>query len=129
MKIMNHLDINDKPQTIISQFLKVIDLGKITRHVNFKRRSTLPFATVIFWLMTVHFTRRSLYRAHPDRRSSLRTARNVLNDGRINWQKLVVLIARALIHWLRPFIDQRRRWAFIIDDTLMVGLSLNKLTY
>lgn len=119
MKIMNHLDINDKPQTIISQFLRVIGLGKITRHVNFKRRSALPLASIISWLMTVHFTRRSLYRAHPDPRFSIRTARNVLNDGRINWQKLVALIARALIHWLRSFIDQRRRWAFIIDDTLL----------
>lgn len=119
MKIMNHLDINDKPQTIISQFLKVIGLGKITRHVNFKRRSALPLAAIISWLMTVHFARRSLYRAHPDQRFSIRTARNVLNDGRINWQKLVVLIARALINWLKPFIDQRRRLAFILDDTLM----------
>ncbi|KRK07400.1 hypothetical protein FC52_GL000655 [Lactobacillus pasteurii DSM 23907 = CRBIP 24.76] len=47
--------------------------------------------------MSVHFARLSLFRAKDDKRFSVRTARNVLNDGRINWQKLLCLIAAQLI--------------------------------
>ena len=77
--------------------------------------------------MTVHFVRLSLFRAKNDKRFSVRTARNVLNDGRINWQKLLCLIAAQFIGCLKPFIDKRRRLAFIVDDTLMAR-SFSKKT-
>ncbi len=60
-----------------------------------------------------------LYRAQPSHWFSSRTARNVLNDGRINWQKLLCLVAAKMISLLRPLIDKRRRLALIVDDTLM----------
>ncbi len=41
------------------------------------------------------------------------------NDGRINWQKLLCLVAVKIISLLRPLIDRRRRLAFIVDDTLI----------
>lgn len=43
----------------------------------------------------------------------------MLNDGRINWQKLLCLVAVKIISLLRPLIDRRRRLAFIVDDTLI----------
>ena len=43
----------------------------------------------------------------------------MLNDGRINWQKLLCLVAIKMILILTPFIDQRRRLALIVDDTLI----------
>ncbi len=60
----------------------------------------------------------SLYRAKETPAFTTRTVRNFLNDGRINWQKFVCLLASAVIKCLRPFIDSRRRLALIIDDSL-----------
>ncbi len=60
-----------------------------------------------------------MYRAQPSQYFNSRTARNVLNDGRINWQKLLCLAAVKIITFLRSLIDQRRRLALIIDDTLI----------
>lgn len=119
MKIINHLNYKNDTYNLISQFLRLIGLGKLTTKVNFKRHSICSLSMVISWLMSAHFARRSLYRARPDERFSARTARNILNDGRINWQKLVCLVAAQLTKILQPFIDHRRRLALVIDDTLI----------
>ncbi|WP_436645349.1 transposase [Lactiplantibacillus plantarum] len=73
---------------------------------------------VIEWLLTTKFLGRSLYRARETPNFTSRTVRNNLNDGRINWQRLVCQVGGHLIKHLRPFIDRRRRLALIIDDTL-----------
>lgn len=121
MQIINHLDTKNDPHHIISHFLGLIGLGSLSRQVNFRRHSLCSLTMVIAWLMSNHFARRSMYRAHshPDKRFSPRNARNVLNDGRINWQKLVCLVARQIIKLLSPFIDSRRRLTLVIDDTIM----------
>ncbi|KRM25840.1 hypothetical protein FD32_GL000627 [Limosilactobacillus panis DSM 6035] len=74
---------------------------------------------IITWLFEVTFSRRSLYRAQPSQLFSSRTVRNVLNDGRINWQKLLCLVTIKMTSILTPFIDKRRRLALIVDDTLI----------
>lgn len=119
MKSINHLNVKNDPKFVINDFLKLIGLASLSRKVNFKRKSNISLIALISWLMTVHFSRRSLYRAQPAATFSTRTARNILNDGRINWQKLLCLIAARLIKVLSPFIDQRRRLALVIDDTLI----------
>lgn len=72
------------------------------------------------------FARRSLYRAQPDERFTPRTARNVLNESRINWQKLICLVASQLTKVLAPFIDQRRRLTLVVDDTVMARACSKK---
>lgn len=119
MKIINHLDHENDTYSLISKFLHLIGLGKLTSKVNFKRHSNCSLMMIISWLMSAHFARRSLQRAQPNERFSPRTARNVLNDGRINWQKLVCLVASQLTKVLAHYIDQRRRLALVVDDTLM----------
>lgn len=106
-------------KNIISAFIHLIGLGRLSKRINFKRHSTIPLTAVITWLFEAIFSRRSLYRAQPSRWFSSRTARNILNDGRINWQKLLCLVAIKMILILTPFIDQRRRLALIVDDTLI----------
>jgi hypothetical protein len=61
---------------------------------------------------------RSLYRAMSTPNFTIRTVRNDLNDGRTNWQRLTYLVGDAIIKHLKPYIDNRRRLAFILDDTL-----------
>ena len=87
MNSIEQIDTENDTKSLISSFIKLIGLAKLTKQVNFKRKSTISLTMIISWLMSVHFTRLSLFRAKDDKRFSVRTARNVLNDGRINWQK------------------------------------------
>lgn len=119
MKSITQIQAENDTKNLISSFIKLIGLGQISKRINFKRRSALPLTAIITWLFEATFSRRSLYRAQPSHQFSSRTARNILNDGRINWQKLLCLVAAKIISILTPFIDKRRRLALIVDDTLM----------
>ncbi|MBB1071710.1 transposase [Limosilactobacillus reuteri] len=119
MKSINQIQAEHDTKNIISAFIHLIGLGRLSKRINFKHHSTIPLTAVITWLFEAIFSRRSLYRAQPSRWFSSRTARNILNDGRINWQKLLCLVAIKMILILTPFIDQRRRLALIVDDTLI----------
>ncbi|WP_260302928.1 IS4 family transposase, partial [Schleiferilactobacillus harbinensis] len=72
----------------------------------------------VSWLIQTKFMGRSLYRAKKAPDFSTHTLRNVLNDGRINWQRLICKVAASVAAYLAPYIDHRRRQAFIVDDTL-----------
>lgn len=97
MNSIEQIDTENDTKSLISSFINLIGLAKLTKQVNFKRKSTVSLTMIISWLMSVHFARLSLFRAKDDKRFSVRTARNVLNDGRINWQKLLCLITARLI--------------------------------
>lgn len=60
MKIINHLDHENDTYSLISKFLHLIGLGKLTSKVNFKRHSNCSLMMIISWLMSAHFARRSL---------------------------------------------------------------------
>ncbi|WP_373842986.1 transposase [Limosilactobacillus sp.] len=119
MKSITQIQAEHDTKNLISSFISVIGLGQLSRRINFKRHSTIPLTAIITWLFEVTFSRRSLYRAQPSQLFSSRTVRNVLNDGRINWQKLLCLVTIKMTSILTPFIDKRRRLALIVDDTLI----------
>ncbi|WP_270344756.1 transposase [Ligilactobacillus agilis] len=118
MSSINHSQENNESYFSIDTFFKQIGIGEIIHQVNFKRRTPINPTEFIKWLLTTIFVRQSLYRAKEAPAFTTRTVRNFLNDGRINWQKFVCLLASAVIKCLRPFIDSRRRLALIIDDSL-----------
>lgn len=119
MKSITQIQAENDTKNLISSFIKLIGLGQLSKKVNFKRHSTISLTVIITWLFEACFSRRSMYRAQPSQHFSSRTARNILNDGRVNWQKLLCLVAIKLISILTPFIDKRRRLALIVDDTLI----------
>ena len=119
MKIIPQKLVNNDPNEAVSEFLKEIGLGKITHLINFKRASRVTLTQAIVWLMQARFARLSMEKAKPNPAFSTRAVRNLLNDGRINWQRLVALTACAIINLLRPFIDCRRKFALVLDDTLV----------
>lgn len=94
MKSITQIQAEHDTKNLISSFISVIGLGQLSckGRINFKRHSTIPLTAIITWLFEVTFSRRSLYRARPSQLFSSRTVRNVLNDGRINWQKLLCLV-------------------------------------
>lgn len=105
--------------SLISSFTKLIGLADLSKQVNFKRHSLVSLLMVVKWLIQSRFARKSLYRFDQPAEFTSKTGRNILNDGRINWQKLLCLAAAKLIKVLKPVIDKRRRLALIVDDTLL----------
>ncbi|MDB1104865.1 transposase, partial [Lentilactobacillus parabuchneri] len=118
MNIIRQKNTENELHNIVHQFTSLIGLSKLTKLVNYRRHSEISLMKVIEWLLTTKFLGRSLYRAHETPNFTSRTVRNNLNDGRINWQRLICQVGSHLIKHLRPFIDRRRRLALIIDDTL-----------
>lgn len=119
MKSINQIQAENDTKNLISSFLKLIGLGSLTKRVNYRRASSVSLTAIINWLFELRFSRLSMFRAQDNPAFSSRTARNVLNDSRINWQKLLCLVAIKIIQILKPFIDHRRRTTLIIDDTLI----------
>lgn len=119
MKSIKQLNEENDLKNVITAFTKLIGLAKLSKKVNFKRKSVVSLTAVISWLLATKFARHSLYRAQAAKNFTIRTVRNVLNDGRINWQRLLCLAANNQIARLKPVIDHRRRLALIVDDTLM----------
>ncbi|ARY93007.1 transposase [Lacticaseibacillus casei] len=113
-------------QNTICDFLAICHFSGLTRMVNYHRHTKVSFKEIVEWLIKVKFLGRSLYRAPETSVFNSRNARNVLNDARINWQRLVCLLAKALIKYLKPFVDHRRRFAFILDDTLFSHIFSTK---
>ena len=122
MNIIEHTRTELGLKNIILRFSSLVGLSKLTKKANFRRRSSISLTKVLAWLIQTKFLGRSLYRAMPDPDCTIRTVRNDLNDGRINWQRLTCLVGAAIIKHLRPYIDARRRFAFILDDTLLHGI-------
>lgn len=119
MKSITQIQAENDTKNLISSFIKLIGLGQLNKKVNFKRHSSISLTVIIAWLLEACFSRCSMYRAHASQYFNPRTARNVLNDGRINWQKLLCLVAIKIISFLRPLIDKRRRLTLVVDDTLI----------
>ncbi|AUJ27151.1 hypothetical protein DM473_09245 [Lactobacillus helveticus] len=119
MKSITQFNQEKDTKSLISSFTKLIGLGDLSKKVNFKRHSLVSLLMVITWMIKARFARKSLYRCQRAKNFTAKTGRNVLNDGRINWQKLVCLATVKLISVLKPVIDRRRRLALIVDDTLM----------
>lgn len=68
MKSIEQIDTENDTKSLISSFIKLIGLAKLTKQVNFKRKSTISLTMIISWLMSVHFARLSLFRAKDDKR-------------------------------------------------------------
>lgn len=126
MKSIEQIDTENDTKSLISSFVNLIGLPELSKKVNFKRRSVISLTMIVSWLVSVHFARLSLFRAKDGKHFSVRTVRNVLNDGRINWQKLLCLICARLVSCLKPVIDKRHRLAFIVDDTLIAHACSKK---
>lgn len=93
MKSITQFNQEKDTKSLISSFTKLIGLGDLSKKVNFKRHSLVSLLMVITWMIKARFARKSLYRCQRAKNFTAKTGRNVLNDGRINWQKLVCLTA------------------------------------
>ncbi|MCT2909186.1 IS4 family transposase, partial [Schleiferilactobacillus harbinensis] len=104
----------------INAVFQIVDIHHLTRAVNYRRRSPIPFEQVLHYELTnVKFAGKSLYRADKPTAFSQRTVENVLKDGRINWFKLTCGFLKRLLINAGFIADNRFKLAFVLDDTLM----------
>jgi len=119
MNIIHQSD-SDLDQLVrsVHGFTKLLRLPQLLRLVNVQKHKGIRFQSLLEWLLMTIFQRFSLYRAPQDPGFTTKTVRNLINNANTNWQRLTILTAQHLIHWLMPLMDARRRQAFIIDDSL-----------
>ena len=79
-------------------FFKLVHLSEVLRQANAQKRKGIKITSLFQWIILSIFQRYSLHRAEADPSFSKRTARNCLNDARINWQRLVLLVAVRLVN-------------------------------
>ena len=65
MKSISHLNSKNDPKFVITRFLRLIGLASLTKKINFRRKSDISLFEIISWLMSTHFSRRSMFRAQP----------------------------------------------------------------
>lgn len=108
---------------LISQFCRVVHLPNLVHRLNDRRRSDIALGPVLVWVLKTIFQRQTFYRAETPTFCTKRTIYNVLDDGRINWQRLSCQLAQRVIASLTKRLDARHSGALIVDDTLIPRLS------
>ena len=84
MNSIEQIDTENDTKSLISSFIKLIGLAKLTKQVNFKRKSTISLTMIISWLMSVHFARLSLFKH---------------SRGSISWAQLFIKAGLCLQPW------------------------------
>ncbi|MGX6965234.1 IS4 family transposase, partial [Tetragenococcus halophilus] len=52
-----------------------------------------------------------------------KTFRNLLNNGKINWQRFLILLSKQVIAFIRPLTEKDRKEVFIVDDSMYERLN------
>ncbi|MET1248136.1 transposase [Sporolactobacillus sp. STCC-11] len=110
--------ILDSVLTFFSRF----HLAQIARASHATKTKGVPFRVLFCYLLSTIFSNKSTYRDYLKHRNQLsfsdKTFRNLLNSGKINWQKFLILLCRQLIRFIEPLTDSARQNVFIIDDSM-----------
>lgn len=97
-------------------------LSQIAKVSNAVKTKGVPFQTLFCYLISTLFSNRSAYRDYLKHQDQLgfsdKTFRNLLNNGKINWQKFLVLLCRRIIVFIEPLTEPTRRNVFIVDDSM-----------
>ena len=115
-KHSNEIERNEKLQNFSKKFhlSSILNACGAYRH---KGNSTL---SLFIYMVGLIFNNRSLYmdmQINQNKAFSKDTIYRFLNDARINWSKLVALLASNVIGFLKPLTDENRRNVLIIDDS------------
>ena len=81
MKSITQIEQEQDTKSLISRFLNLIGLKKLTHQVNFKRKSKFDLVWLFSYLLELRFSRHSIFRASKnkaDRIAHTRTVRNIL---------------------------------------------------
>ena len=122
-QIISHSDQNDKALfSSIERFFSDFDLSKLLLKCNFYKASGFSCVLILKQLFSLIFSGKNLYRALDLNSNDLsfrkNTAYRFLNEGRFNWEKLLMLMMTRLVCFIDQLTGKDRQSVLIIDDSL-----------
>lgn len=106
----------------VQAFFARFRLSQIARVSNAVKTKGVSFQTLFCYLISTLFSNRSAYRDYLKHQDQLgfsdKTFRNFLNNGKVNWQKFLILVCRHVITFIEPLTESTRRKVFIVDDSM-----------
>ncbi|MGI6155418.1 MAG: IS4 family transposase, partial [Enterococcus lemanii] len=122
----NNQDKNDSSSSI-DTFFKRFNLSMIAKKSNAQKSKGVPFLVLFSYLVTTIFSNRSAFRDFQLCQNNLgfsdKTFRNLLNNGKVNWQRFLILLSKNVIDFIRPLTDEKRKEVFIVDDSMYERLN------
>ncbi|MDN6140774.1 MAG: transposase [Tetragenococcus koreensis] len=122
----NNQDKNEISSSI-DTFFKRFNLSAIAAKSNAKKSKGVSFLVLFSYLMTTIFSNRSAFRDFQLHQNELgfsdKTFRNLLNNGKINWQRFLILLSKNVIDFIRPLTEEDRKEVFIVDDSIYERLN------
>ena len=126
----NNSNKNDISSSI-DHFFKRFNVSAIARKSNAQKSKGVSFLVLFSYLVTTIFSNRSTFRDFQLRQSHLgfcdKTFRNLLNNGKINWQRFLMLLSKQVIDVIRPLTDEERKEVFIVDDSMYERLNAKQV--
>ena len=122
-QIISHSGQNDKALfSSIERFFSDFDLSKLLLKCNFYKASGFSCVLILKQLFSLIFSGKNLYRALDLNSNDLsfrkNTAYRFLNEGRFNWEKLLMLMMTRLVCFIDQLTGKDRQSVLIIDDSL-----------
>ena len=99
----------------------------IAKKSNAQKSKGVPFLVLFSYLVTTIFSNRSAFRDFQLCQNNLgfsdKTFRNLLNNGKVNWQRFLILLSKNVIDFIRPLTNEKRKEVFIVDDSMYERLN------
>ena len=106
----------------IDRFFSNLGITKLLLKCNFYKATGIPCLIVLKQLFSLIFGGRNLYRTldlnNNDLSFQKNTAYRFLNEGRFNWEKLLLLVMTRLVLVLDALTGKDRQSVLIADDSL-----------
>ncbi|QGP77253.1 IS4-like element ISTeha4 family transposase [Tetragenococcus halophilus] len=129
--ITQKMSNSEKISTSVSDFFHRFHVASALKKSNAVHKRGFSVSVIFSFLLASIFTNGSTYRFYQKQKEQLsfsdKTFRNVLNDPHIHWQKLLILVAKSVITFLRPLTDDARKTTFIVDDSMYSRLNAKKV--
>ena len=111
----------------VDTFFARFGLSAIVKKSNAQKSKGFNFIVIFSYLVNTIFSNRSAFRDYQLRQNELefsdKTFRNLLNNGKINWQRFLILLTKNVITFIRPLTDEDRKEVFIVDDSIYERLN------
>ncbi|MDT2661123.1 transposase [Enterococcus hulanensis] len=123
MKSITHQSAQPEELSLLIQtFYSSFQLNKIAKKANFTKLKGFSFELLFCFLISTIFSCQSTFRHYLKNQESLafsdKTFRNLMNDGRINWQSFLLQVSQKVAAYFGTLTNDSRKNVFIIDDSM-----------
>jgi len=115
----------------VENFYSRFKISQIAKELNMNKSKGIPFRTLFCFLISAIFSNKSAYRDYLMNEDRLefsdKSFRNLLNDGRINWNKFMCLLCAKIWAFITPLTSEERKNALVWDDTMYLRKNAKKV--